>query len=393
VVVHLDPIGVVEYRIRKLEVVLEIIRDAGACSSIYVKANLCRGIMERLLEDDLADASLPALLLIVSRHHAQDLKFLRRSEKHTKDVGALATYRKNIAKTIALRESSRKQAEELAGSVAPESASRTIYEALKKHDTVEERAKAVYTPEVFERFYADYAALSQFVHGGNRETLMVTTERGDLAPLFQPIADQMIAEVKRLVEERLAVLRNLPRPGPEPRKVAPIGYDPELEFRRISVDNWLQPDMSGYFPGLTAGSWITTVLEPQLGKHVPLEIVRLFEVARGAMVYGWFFYPLTTLAAEQNHRVMEAAAKLRSTQIGHPNQTFARSLRYLIETGIISEKHVVAWEATRGLRNSGSHPKRQQIWDPGSAHETLKSSAELINRLFKGAVDAKPGDA
>jgi hypothetical protein len=41
---HIDSLGVLQYRIRKLEIVLEIIKDAESCASIYVKASLTRGI-------------------------------------------------------------------------------------------------------------------------------------------------------------------------------------------------------------------------------------------------------------------------------------------------------------------------------------------------------------
>jgi hypothetical protein len=387
---HVDPLGILGYRIRKLEVILELIADAERCKSVYVKAGVSRGIMERVLEDDLADASPPALLLAVSRHHHQDLKFLRRSEANNEHPAVLATIRANIAGTIKLKEDSAKRAADLASAYPMDSEAVRIYEGLKKRDTVEERARLIYPTVSYARFYADYSALSQFVHGGNRETLMVTTSRGDLTETILPIANQLLAAFKELVEDRLAVLRGLPQQAPEPQRIAPIGYDTQLEFRRIAIDNWLQPDLPGYIPGLRAGEWITAVLDPKLGPHVPLEIVRLFEVCRGTTVYAWYFYPLLTLAAEQSHRVMEAAAKLRSEQIGHPEETFARSIKRLMDSGILDDETAKRWEATRGLRNSGSHPKRQQIWDAGSALDILKSSAELINRLFENKEASNP---
>ena len=50
-------------------------------------------------------------------------------------------------------------------------------------------------------------------------------------------------------------------------------------------------------------------LEPQLDDQVPRSIRQLFEVARGAMVYGAFYNPLYALGYEQLYRVSEAAAK------------------------------------------------------------------------------------
>jgi hypothetical protein len=380
---HLDRFGVLQYRIRKLEIVLEIVRDAEAAASLYVKANLIRGVMERLLEDEIADASVPGLALLVARHHAQDLKFLRRAEQSAPSPETGIILQHNIAETIKLKEQCEAAGATLAATMSPDEPARRLYEELKKAPNLELRAKAFYSPETFAAFYADYSALSQFVHGGNRETLMVTSVRGDLTPVLLPLANQQIVHLRRFTEQRLAILRSQPQPDALPAKVAPIGYDSELEFRRITPENWLQPDMPGYYPGLRAGAWVASILAPKLEKHVPREINRLFEAARGAMVYSWFFYPLATLAAEQNHRVMEAALRHRCAQIGRPTKVFAEGIKILESAGVIPTAEVVRWQATRGLRNSGSHPERQQIWDPGSAVDIFRSSADMINRLFQ----------
>lgn len=81
-------------------------------------------------------------------------------------------------------------------------------------------------------------------------------------------------------------------------------------FKRITVANWKDTDEIIHFPAPVAEStWVSACLKPQLDSSVPKEIVALFEVARGSMVYGWCFYPLITLAAQQFHRIQEAAAR------------------------------------------------------------------------------------
>ena len=219
---HLDQLGVLEYRIRRLEIVLDIIRDAEACKSVYAKASLTRGLMERLLEEDIAEASLPSLVFLVARHHNQDLRFLRHAEKDPSDPEKLKAIQHNIAETTKLKEQFLTTAARLAEELPADSRARRVYEALTISDSVKNRAKSVYEASVFSAFYADYSGLSQFVHGGNRETLVVTRQRGDLAPILQSVADQTIAGVKRHAETRLAALRNMPQAAQESLEIAPI---------------------------------------------------------------------------------------------------------------------------------------------------------------------------
>jgi hypothetical protein len=385
---HIDSLGVLQYRIRKLEIVVEIIKDAEACAGIYAKANLTRGIMERMLELAIADESLPGLVLLVANHHGQDLKFLRRTERTETNAKALAVVRHNIAETIRLRDKALADAAAVAQTLDADSRPRQIYEALLKNDSVEARAQAVFPPDTAAAFYGDYAALSQFVHGGNRETLVVTAQRGDLAPILRPLADASIVQAKLNAEAQLAVLRGQPAPAPAQTR-APPGYDATWHFRRIASDNWLNADVPSYFPGTRPSAWINTMLAPQLAPHLPLEIVRLFEVARGALVYSWFFYPLATLAAEQSHRVIESAVRLCCDQLGQPARTFADGIKIITAVGLIATAEFQQWDATRGLRNAASHPETQTIWDPGQSVQIFELTAAMLNKLF--ADSTRPG--
>jgi hypothetical protein len=83
----------------------------------------------------------------------------------------------------------------------------------------------------------------------------------------------------------------------------------DLGFKALTLDNWREPDpTSGQFvrPSEIVGAvamdgadWARAILNKQLDERtVPLEVVRAFEVARGCMLYGWFFYPLYRLGEE-----------------------------------------------------------------------------------------------
>src|SRR5438105_2916552 len=101
-------------------------------------------------------------------------------------------------------------------------------------------------------------------------------------------------------------------------------------FKEINKDNWLQPDpvlagivrlspANGWLPtAKTADDWLDEVLHPQLEGNVPDEVASLFEVARGALTYGYLFYPLFTLGAEQVSRVVEAAITRKYKDVGGP---------------------------------------------------------------------------
>lgn len=75
------------------------------------------------------------------------------------------------------------------------------------------------------------------------------------------------------------------------------------QLKRITVDNWKHVDDLIHFPvGVAEQRWVTACMTPQLQSQVPKEIVFMFEVARGGMVYGWFFYPNSNLAVRRRNR-------------------------------------------------------------------------------------------
>jgi hypothetical protein len=118
---------------------------------------------------------------------------------------------------------------------------------------------------------------------------------------------------------------------------------------------------------------------------VPKNIQALFEVARGAIAYGYFFYPLYALAAEQLFRVAEAALKEKCRQLEmptKPRRDFAKCIKWVAERGIISAREANRWHNIRHLRNAASHPKDQMISTPMDAIGTLTKVAEEINSLF-----------
>ena len=171
---------------------------------------------------------------------------------------------------------------------------------------------------------------------------------------------------------------------------------PDLGFKALSAKNWLEPDIPFYTNELKQDEWISLVLRTELKATVPNNVLALFECARAMLAYGWLFYPLCTLAAEQSQRVMEAAARTRCDQLGLPSSytdhkgkrqefNFATNIDRLASRKAISKADAKRWQSARKLRNYGSHPSFQALITPTMALASFEAASEYLNRLFAQA--------
>lgn len=125
-------------------------------------------------------------------------------------------------------------------------------------------------------------------------------------------------------------------------------------------------------------------MRPKLVETVPHEILRLYEVARGCIVYGWFYYPLLALGMEQMSRVVEAAVRAKCIALGVGGQSYHKNLEALKKAGVIASNDASKWEAGKNIRNRASHPRRPIIEAPGAVFSTLEVFTERINQLYSG---------
>jgi hypothetical protein len=163
-------------------------------------------------------------------------------------------------------------------------------------------------------------------------------------------------------------------------------------FKRLTIDNWLSVDPA--WGGLVMSSsrpdpseaWVFDIVRSELDPGVPVNIRRLFEIARGTLVYSLMFYPLLTLGTEQMFRVFEASVTEKSKILNAPAKvrTFADKINWLGEQSAISPQDVVRWTAIRHLRNEASHPSDQSILPPNEALHIVDIAIELITPLFSG---------
>ncbi len=160
-------------------------------------------------------------------------------------------------------------------------------------------------------------------------------------------------------------------------------------FKRLTIDNILQPDTLGIQCDIKKEQWMSCAydfLKPQLSETVPDGTKALFEVARGTMVYGLFFFPLYSMGTEQLFRVAENALRQKCIALGMQfkdgKMYFGDMLGRLTKKSVISKDRRQVWECFRQLRNIYSHPGNQTIITPALAEKTLKTITEQINLLF-----------
>jgi len=167
-------------------------------------------------------------------------------------------------------------------------------------------------------------------------------------------------------------------------------------FKEITPSNWLEPDRvlrgfvrvlpDGRSRPITGDEYLNHIFGPRLLESVPKDVQALFEVARGAMAYGYFFYPLYTLAAQQLFCVADAAILHKCKALGAPKSkgTFKKRIDWLVDEGTIPKSKLDRWEAVRSLRNAASHPDRQSIFTLGNAIGLVEDITQQINSLFSG---------
>ena len=164
-------------------------------------------------------------------------------------------------------------------------------------------------------------------------------------------------------------------------------------FKAITPENWQSKDEVAQYFIRDSNVWIALYLSPKLSSQVPKDIAAMFEVARGSMVYGWYFYPMLTLGTEQCYRIAEAAVRFRCKQLDEPlasvtnggrerQRTFHDLCQALVRRGVIPESDIEFWKAARDLRNWASHPQDQPIMMPGQAAGVLQRTADKVNELF-----------
>lgn len=170
-----------------------------------------------------------------------------------------------------------------------------------------------------------------------------------------------------------------------------------MAFHRLTIEDWQQPDPisekcylsapDGTPVEMDGEAWAREFLSVELGAAVPEDIHDLFEVAKGTLAYGWFYYPLYDGGQQQLFRLSEAAAFHRYRELGGSKKqlSFQKTIVWLAENGAIDEATAELWHALRKLRNEGAHPKHRLVVPPGHVFRVLMNVAAAVDSLFLAA--------
>jgi hypothetical protein len=164
-------------------------------------------------------------------------------------------------------------------------------------------------------------------------------------------------------------------------------------MKLINHDNWLFADTGGQGQVADAATWRQAFLAIRLDPAVPVEVAHLFEVARGGMVYGYFFQPLLSVGVEQCYRVLESGARSRCAQMGLPVHcadsqgkahplSFGHNLSVLVQHGVIQDAELTFWRQARELRDWVAAPEHQKALNLNYGVTALSRAAELLGKLF-----------
>ncbi len=172
----------------------------------------------------------------------------------------------------------------------------------------------------------------------------------------------------------------------------------EFGYKRLTLENWLtvDPAWSGVVMSSSrsdpSDAWVYDLIQTELDPAVPLPIRKLFEIARGTLVYSLMFYPLLTVGTEQMFRVFDAAVTMKCKAMNAPSKVkrFAEKIAWLVERAVILPEQQPRWDSIRHLRNEASHPADQSILPPGEALNVLNIAVELINPLFLAPLPKAP---
>lgn len=164
------------------------------------------------------------------------------------------------------------------------------------------------------------------------------------------------------------------------------GYDSEGQYWSVHQTHWDQPDDAFRSAPtlLNKEKWGEACLTPKIGSEVPAQIKAEFERARGAVLYGgWYFYGLATLGMDHCWRILELAVRLRCEKMGKPSDRFYDNIETLTGEAMLNRETAQKLHAARNMRNDRSHLNSGFLWDPPGCLSHLVWTAGIINQIWE----------
>lgn len=129
----------------------------------------------------------------------------------------------------------------------------------------------------------------------------------------------------------------------------------------------------------------TAIDSIRLNDRVPLEIRRIFEIAKSTAKYGFYYYPLYIVAKERSNMALEAALSMKCAANNAPPgvERFARTIEWLFSQGHITLEQNTIFSEIKETRNDFLHSAVQMQIPPGWSISWLEHIASSIDSLFK----------
>ena len=169
-------------------------------------------------------------------------------------------------------------------------------------------------------------------------------------------------------------------------------------IKRLSYDNVLTPEIGAlmFIPGgglSTLGPEIPSddavreriemFTSQSLPATVPETVWRMFEVAKGAMCYGLWFYPLFTLGQHHLSRLFEWMVRDRHEALrARKSSNFKAMIHWMIKNKQFPDDNEVRWNAMYDIRNNVSHPEMQALTHPHQALRSLRQMRDLALHFY-----------
>ena len=169
-------------------------------------------------------------------------------------------------------------------------------------------------------------------------------------------------------------------------------------IKRLAYDNILAPEIAAFL--FIPGGGLST-LGPEVPSEeavrervemftsvtlpttVPETVWRMFEIAKGAMCYGMWFYPLFTLGEDHLSRLFEWMVVDRYEALSKKKGSNLHAMvEWLIKHKCFPEDLDVRWRAMYKIRNIVSHPEIQHLTHPHQALRHLRQMHDLVAHFY-----------
>jgi hypothetical protein len=169
-----------------------------------------------------------------------------------------------------------------------------------------------------------------------------------------------------------------------------------MDPKRLTADNFLLPDpLTGEFTGqdgdgrahrLSAVDRAHEILAIRIDEDVPEPVRNRFELARGILLYGFFWYPLWVQGTVEALQAAELALVAACEAAQGPKRLNSAESRieWLEKRRTLEAADAGTWTSLVGVRAALAEAGETPILTPRKSLDVLEAVSQAINGLFRG---------